>query len=418
MREPTPLLAMHECDLMKRMLRVLSAVCIVVPLYGATVTSVPTFSKDVAPLFYKNCAGCHRPGETAPMSLLSYKEARPWAASIAEKVLDRSMPPWLADPHVGNFENARALSAEEIRTISTWARNGAPEGDPRDLPPAPRFPEGWHIGKPDMVLSMNEDYAVPAAGTIPYQNFRVETTLEEDKWVKAAEIRPGNRAIVHHVIVYMREPGGPAAQAGKPTPSDGRDPLLVGFAPGEQPAVYPENQGKLLKKGTTLIFQLHYTPNGTAGTDRTSVGLIFAKEPPARKVVTWRALNSSFVLPPGDANHEVISSWTAPEDLHINIFMPHMHLRGKDFKYTLVYPDGRREVVLNVPRYDFNWQLVYRLAEPLAVPKGTKIECVAHFDNSANNKFNPDPAKEVKWGPQTWEEMMIGWFDYTMDKGL
>ena len=400
------------------MLRLLFAACMAMPLCAATASSVPTFSKDVAPLFYKNCTGCHRPGETAPMSLLTYKDARPWAASIAEKVLNRSMPPWLADPHFGKFENARALSPEEIRTISTWAKNGAPEGDARDLPPAPKFPEGWHIGKPDMVIAMNEDYAVPAEGVIAYQNFRVETTLDEDKWVQAAEIRPGNRAIVHHVIVYMREPGGPPPQPGRTVVSDGRDPLLVGFAPGEQPAVYPANEAKLLKKGTTLIFQMHYTPNGKAATDRTSVGLVFAKEPPAHKVVTSKSMNTSFVLPPGDPNHEVVSSWTAPEDVHINVFMPHMHLRGKDFKYTVVYPDGRSEVVLNVPRYDFNWQLVYKLAEPLALPKGSKLECVAHFDNSANNKFNPDPSKEVKWGPQTWEEMMIGWFDYTADKGL
>jgi len=399
------------------MLRLLWSAWIAVPLFAATASSVPTFSKDVAPLFYQHCAGCHHPGETAPMSLLTYKEARPWAASIREKVLDRSMPPWLADPHYGKFENARALSPDEVQTIAAWAKNGAPEGDARDLPPTPKFPEGWHIGKPDMVVAMNEDYPVPAEGVIAYQNFRVETTLVEDKWVTAAEIQPGNRAVVHHVIVYMREPGQPTP-AGRTVVADGKDPLLVGFAPGEQPAVYPANEAKLLKKGTTLIFQMHYTPNGKATTDRTSIGLVFAKEPPAHKVVTWRALNAQFVLPPGDANHEVTSTWTAPEDVHINVFMPHMHLRGKDFKYTVVYPDGRSEVVLSVPRYDFNWQLVYRLAEPLALPKGSKLECVAHFDNSANNKFNPDPSKEVKWGPQTWEEMMIGWFDYTADKGL
>jgi hypothetical protein len=399
------------------MLRLLWSAWITLPLCAATASSVPTFSKDVAPLLYQHCAGCHRPGETAPMSLLTYKDARPWAASIREKVLDRSMPPWLADPHVGKFANARALSADEIRTIAVWAKNGAPEGDPRELPPTPKFPEGWHIGKPDLVIAMDEDYAVPAEGVIAYQNFKVETTLDEDKWVSAAEIQPGNRAVVHHVIVYMREPGQPV-QAGRPVVSDGKDPLLVGFAPGEQPAIYPPNEAKLLKKGTTLIFQLHYTPNGKATTDRTSIGLIFAKEPPAHKVVTTKALNAQFVIPPGDANHEVTSTWTAPEDVHINVFMPHMHLRGKDFKYTVVYPDGRSEVVLNVPRYDFNWQLVYKLAEPLALPKGSRIDCVAHFDNSANNKFNPDPSKTVRWGPQTWEEMMIGWFDYTADKGL
>ena len=390
----------------------LLAACLALPLCAATGSSVPTFSKDVAPLFYKNCVECHRPGETAPMSLLTYKDARPWAAAIAEKVLDRTMPPWLADPHVGKFSNARVLTNEEMHTIAAWAKSGAPEGDPKDLPAQPSFTEGWHIGTPDMVISMNKDYSVPADGVIPYQNFRVETTLTEDKWIQAAEIHPGNRAVVHHVIVYMHEPGA-QGQGG-----DGKDPLLVGFAPGEQPAVYAPHEAKLLKKGTTLIFQMHYTPNGKAATDCTSVGLIFAKEPPARKVMTWRALNSSFVLPPGDANHEVTSSWTAPEDMHLNLFMPHMHLRGKDFKYTVVYPDGRSEVILNVPRYDFNWQLAYKLAEPLALPKGTKIECVAHFDNSANNKFNPDPTKEVRWGPQTWEEMMIGWFDITADKGI
>lgn len=378
--------------------------------FAATASSVPTFSKDVAPIFYSHCVECHRPGETAPMSLLTYKEARPWAASIHEKVLDRTMPPWLADPHYGKYANARGLTVSEIQTIAAWAKNGAPEGDPHDLPAAPTFSEGWHIGKPDVVISMNEDYAVPAEGVIAYQNFRVDTTFDGDKWIAAAEVRPGNRAVVHHVIVYMGEHG----QAR----SDGRDPLLVGFAPGEQPAVYPAGEAKLLKKGTTLIFQMHYTPNGKAATDRTSIGLIFAKEPPKYKVVTTKAVNAQFVIPPGDANHEVTSTWTAPEDVHINVFMPHMHLRGKDFKYTVVYPDGRSEVILNVPRYDFNWQLVYKLAEPLALPKGSRIDCVAHFDNSANNKYNPDPTKEVKWGPQTWEEMMIGWFDYTADKGI
>ena len=272
------------------------------------------FLEDVAPLFYKHCAGCHRPGETAPMSLLTYKDARPWAASIREKVLDRTMPPWLADPHYGKFENARALSQEEIQTIAAWAKNGAPEGDPRDLPPAPKFPEGWHIGKPDAIITMTKEYEVPAEGVIAYQNFRVETNFDEDKWVSAAEIQPGNRAVVHHVIVFMREPSKDGTPS-KAVDGDGRDPLLVGFAPGEQPAVFSPGEAKLLKKGSTLIFQMHYTTNGKAATDRTSIGLIFAKEPPKRKVITTKAMNTQFVIPAGDANHEVTSSWTAPADV-------------------------------------------------------------------------------------------------------
>lgn len=382
-------------------------------------TLKPTYTKDVASILNNRCAGCHRAGEVAPMSLLTYDEVRPWAKAIREAVLAGKMPPWLADPKYRHFENDRRLTRDEIDKVVAWVNAGAPKGDIADLPPAPKFEPGWVIGKPDVVFAMNESFPVPADGVVAYKHFLVETNFTEDKWIQAAEIRPGNRAVVHHVIVYVREPDGAistAAQSAAPVVRDGKDPLLVGFAPGEQPKVMRPGTAKLIKAGSKLLFQVHYTPNGTATNDRSVVGLIFAKDLVTREAHTWRALNTGFVIPAGASNQEVKSSWTAKEDIYLEAFMPHMHLRGKDFKYTIVYPDGRSEEVLEIPKYDFNWQLFYNLKEPMALPKGTRIDCVAHFDNSANNKFNPDATKEVRWGNQTWEEMMIGWFDYTVPR--
>jgi len=373
-----------------------------------------SFTKDVAPIFYKRCAECHRAGEIGPMSLLTYKDARPWARAIREKVLERAMPPWLAAPGYGHFENDRRLSQKEIDTVVAWVDAGAPKGEEKDLPPAPDFIEGWTLGRPDVVFALVEEYPVPAEGVIPYQYLTVPTNFTEDKWIQAAEIRPGNRSVVHHIIVNVLEPGAPA-DAGQQEDRRTRGIKLAGFAPGEQPKVWPKGTAKLLKAGSKLIFQMHYTPDGKAAKDRSYVGLFFAKERVEKKVLTATALNAKFVIPPGDPNHEVRSSWTAPQDVRIVDLMPHMHYRGKDFRYTAVYPDGRSEIVLQVPKYDFNWQLLYRFKEPLLLPKGSRLDCVAHFDNSPNNKYNPDPSKEVKWGPQTWEEMMIGWFDYVVE---
>jgi len=372
-------------------------------------TGSVTYSKDVAPIVNNRCVECHRPGEVAPMSFLNYKEVRPRAAAIKEKVISRTMPPWLADPHYGQFKNDRRMSKTEIDTIVSWVNNGAPEGRPQDLPKLSEFQTGWNIGKPDLTFSLLEEVEVPAEGVAPYKYYKVPSNFTEDKWVEAAEIRVGNRALVHHVIVFIQE----SVNAGKA--GDGvTDNLLVGFAPGEQPKLYEPGTAKLVKAGSTFMFQMHYTPNGTAGKDKTVVGLRFARQPVVKRALTGKALTKDFVIPAGDSNYEVKSSWTAKEDTLIRSFMPHMHLRGKDFQYPAVYPDGRSEVVLSVPRYDFNWQLVYNLKEPLLLPKGSRLDCVAHFDNSANNKFNPDPAKTVKWGDQTWEEMMIGWFDFTL----
>ncbi len=380
-----------------------------------------TFTKHIAPILYQRCAECHRAGQIAPMSLLTYNEARPWARSMREKVLERTMPPWLADPKHGIFENDRRLSQPEIDAIVAWADGGAPQGDAKDLPAMPKFAAGWTLGQPDLIVKLQEEVEVAADGVIPYKYYTVPSGFTEDKWIQAAEIHPGNRAVVHHVIVSVAEPGAPSAA--EPPAGDaageGRGRRggikLAGFAPGEQPKLWPKGTAKLVKAGSNFIFQVHYTPNGKAAKDRSYVGLYFAKDPVERKVLTATAMNARFVIPAGDGNHEVRSSWTAPEDVRIVDLMPHMHLRGKDFVYTAVYPDGRSEVILNVPKYDFNWQMLYRFKEPLLLPKGSRLDCVAHFDNSPNNKWNPDASKEVRWGPQTWEEMMIGWFDYVVN---
>ncbi len=406
------------------------------PATPATPATV-TFNKDVAPILYANCASCHRPGEMAPMSLISYKEVRPWARSIREKVVGREMPPWYADPNHGEFANDRRLTAQQIETIRAWVDGGSKEGDPKDLPSPPKFPAtGWKFGEPDIVLSMTETAEIPSDGTVPYRYYAVPTNFTEDKYVQFAEIKRGEPSVVHHVIISVREPDqGPLPPAGEiklgqqrvnPETRDQQRPqrrgtnpdgMLIGWAPGMSPLTLRPGNAKLIKKGSVLIFQMHYTTTGTAAKDATGVGLWFAKGPVEKRVITKGVLTDpgKLVIPAGEANYESHSSYTFTEDVHIHMFMPHMHVRGKDFEYKLVYPDGTSKILLRVPKYDFNWQLVYLVKEPIAVPKGSRIDCVAHFDNSANNKFNPDPTKDIRWGDQTWEEMMIGWIDYTID---
>ena len=384
---------------------------------GTAGTSSVTFTKDVAPILYNRCIECHRPGEIAPMSLMTYQEVRPWARSIRERVVERSMPPWSADPHSGKFSNDPSLSQKEIDTIVSWVGAGAPKGDDKDMPPAPKFTSGWTIGKPDVVLSMTEEYAIPADGTIPYLYFTIPTNFKEDKWVQAMEIRPGNRGVVHHVIAFTQEAG--SGRIGDPQSAGGETQRgrgqLGGITPNKTGIVFAPGTARLVKAGSSIVFQMHYTTNGEATKDRTSIGLVFSREPPTKTVTTGNALNARFAIPAGADNHEVKSSTTLKEDVHITSFMPHMHFRGKDFTYTAVYPDGRSEILLTVPKYDFNWQLTYVLEKPVALPKGTRLDCVAHFDNSTKNRYNPDPTKEVRWGDQTWEEMMIGWFSFTRD---
>ncbi len=392
-----------------------------------------SYSKDVAPILFAKGAVCHHPGEAAPMSLMNYKEVRPWAKSIREKVVSREMPPWYADPNHGEFRNDARLTQQQVDTIANWVTGGAKEGEAKDLPKAPVFSDaGWKFGQPDVVLEMTEEAVIPADGTIPYRYFAIPTNFTEDKYIQFAEIKRGEPSVVHHVIVSVREGALPAgeiranAQRVNPEANDqqraqrrsaNQDAMLVGWAPGMDPLTLQPGNAKLIRKGSTLVFQMHYTATGVAAKDRTRIALYFAKQPVEKQMLTRGVMVDPYklVIPAGHANFESRSSHTFTEDVHLHMFMPHMHVRGKDFLYTLVYPDGTKKILLNVPKYDFNWQLTYFVKEPIAVPKGSRIECVAHHDNSANNKFNPDPSITVRWGDQTWEEMMIGWIDYTID---
>ena len=371
----------------------------------------------------QHCQSCHRPGETAPFSLLTYKDARPWASSIKEAVQLRKMPPWFADPRYGHFQNDRTLPQKDIDTLVAWANGGALEGNPKDLPKPIAFVEGWNIGKPDLAVTMPAKYDVPATGTIDYQYILIPLNLTEDKWIQMAEVRPGNRALVHHVIAYIRPPGSKwmkDAQPGVPyVPAkggeNGENEFLVGYAPGMPPGILPAGRGKLLKAGSDVILQLHYTANGKPGTDQTTVGMIWAKEPVKERVYTIAATTNKFAIPPGDPNYEVDSSFEFGAETHVFGLMPHMHLRGKDFQFEAVYPTGERQVLLKVPHYDFNWQLVYDPTGDIVMPKGSKIQCVAHYDNSPNNPANPDATMEVRYGDQSWEEMMFGFFNVAVD---
>ena len=338
-------------------------------LAGSLTAGQATFNKDVLPILQKNCQGCHRPGEAAPFSLLTYTEARPWAKAIRESVRLKRMPPWFADPHVGKFANDRSLTQPDIDTLAAWADSGAAEGDSKDAPAPVKHLTGWNIGEPDLVLEMPAEYHVPATGTIDYTYFVVPTGFTEDKWVRFAEVRPGNRKVVHHVIAFIREPGSKwlaGAVPGKPfvpgksdREGDGLGQILVGYAPGTVPVKFDEGQARLVKAGSDIVLQLHYTADGKEQTDRSKIGMVFAKEPPTQRVITMAALNTKFVIPPGVADHKVTAEIILKEPTTLTALIPHMHLRGKAFEYRVVYPTGETQELLRVPKYDFNWQLTY-----------------------------------------------------------
>jgi hypothetical protein len=351
------------------------------------------------------------------MSLLTYDDAMAWSDTIREVIAERRMPPWHADPRYGKFSNDRSLSKEDRETLLAWIDRGTPSGDDKDLPPPRRFPEGWTIGKPDLVVKMPREYAVPARAPrdgVPYQHFTVDPGFKEDRWIEKAEAKAGAASVVHHIVVFIQ----PKGELFNP---DAPGAVLCGTAPGDMPLRLPDGFAKKIPAGARLVFQMHYTPNGKPQKDQSSLGLIFAKKPPRHRVFTKPIYNGSFItrfdkIPARAENYRIEAEHVFERDAHVMHFMPHMHLRGKDFLYEAIYPDGKKEILLSVPHYNFGWQSAYRLAEPAAMPRGTKLHCVAHFDNSAKNPNNPDPDKTVHWGDQTWEEMMIGWIDYYNDR--
>jgi hypothetical protein len=452
-----------------------AALCAAVSMASAGVgaqsgapSAAPTFNKDVAPILYKSCTNCHRPGEIAPMSLLTYKDARPWAKSIGTNVSKGSMPPWHADPTHGEFLNDRRLSDADRDTIVKWVNAGAPEGDAKDLPAQPGYTSEWMIGQPDAVFSMQEDYPVPADGTVAYQYFTIPTNTTEDKWIQALEVRAGDPKVLHHVIVYAATPAPPAPPAGQQPPAPGAGaqgqasgqrpaplfsfaegttnipagqtggpplppeqrkepgpndrpaprrmgPAIGGFAPGQFVRVYQEGSAMKLPAGATLIFQMHYTPDGKATTDRTRIGVKYAKSKPQTEVRFASLVNGGLHIPAGAADHRVDAEMTINQDVTLWSMIPHTHVRGKKWIYDVTYPDGRNETILSVPKYDFNWQTDYVFKQPLRLPKGSKLHATAWYDNSAANKSNPDPSKDVWWGDQTWEEMMYTGLTFSID---
>jgi hypothetical protein len=451
-------------------LAALAALCLTSGLAltsGSTAGARVTFTRDVAPILFEHCAMCHRANDLAPFSVLTYKDVRPWVRSIREKVITREMPPWYADPRYGHFKNDSRLAKKDIDTIVAWADQGAKEGDPKNLPPITAYIEGWRIGEPDQVFSMTEDYTIKPDDPDNYVYFVVPAEFKEDKWVQAAEIRPSNRKVVHHIIAHILTPQAMAgargsgaqidrqAESGQPifykqgglarvkpnapviddganapnggaaykrrVSEEGSDlfsVLLTSYAPGKNPDVFAPGMAKRIPAGSKIVLQMHYSSfRGSLEKperDRTSVGLIYAKEPPSKRVVTLTVPNHFFRIPAGADDHQVTAAYTFDQDVQLIDYMPHMHLRGKDMKYEVIYPDGKRETLLWVPKFNFNWQTLYRLTDPVMIPKGTRMIITAHFDNSSKNKYNPDPDKTVRWGDPTYDEMMIGWADYVV----
>jgi peroxiredoxin len=364
-----------------------------------------TYTKHVAGILHKHCVRCHRPGEVAPFAMTGYEEASAWAETIREVIDDGRMPPWHANPEHGKFFNEARLSDDEKSLLRTWVANGCPQGDAADLPELKPFTDGWQITKPDVVYKMAEPYQVPATGIIEYQFFTLEENMPEDKWIKMAEARPGNRAITHHLILFYQEPGKPFE------PIDALFNSIVGFAPGLPPAIYPAGIYRRIPKGSKLILQAHYTPNGAPQIDQSEVGIVWADPKEVKKeMIVGAALNFRFQIPPGDKDFRLEAIDKIGQDSVLYAMTPHMHLRGKAFRFEAIFPDGREEILLDVPRYDFNWQNSYGLAEPKFLPQGTQIRCKAAYDNSDENLANPDPKALVHWGDQTWEEMMVGTF--------
>ena len=393
----------------------------------------PTFYKDVLPILENHCQSCHRAGEVAPMSLLSYEQTRPWATAISHAVEMKMMPPWFADPRYGHFANDVSLTPQEIATISAWAAAGAPEGDAHEALAPRQWAVGWNIPQPDLVVKMPRAVDIPSSGEIAYTYEIVPTHFAQDRWVQMSEFRPGSPAHVHHAVVYIRPPdsqwlrhapvGAPFTASTLSDPVEQREAhettsdLLLVYAPGSSPERWPDGMAKFVPAGSDLVFQMHYTTNGSTDEDQTSIGLVFAKAPPRQRVITLQLNNHALIIPPGADDFRVEVQGTLPNDAMLLSLFPHMHLRGKRFEYDIVHDDGSVEVLLRV-NYHFHWQLSYRLAEPRLLKAGTRLQAIAWYDNSKNNPHNPDPEKTVMWGDQTSDEMMVGFFDVAIPAGM
>jgi hypothetical protein len=393
----------------------------------------PTFYRDVLPILQNHCQVCHRAGEIALMPLITYAQTRPFARAIATDVSQRKMPPWFAGPAVGHFSNDPSLTNQEIATLLSWADSNAPAGNAGDAPPHRQWTPGWLIPHPDTVLKMPKPVAIPAHGDVDYTYEIVPTHFAEDKWVQFSEIRPSSRENVHHAVVYVRPPnstwlqhapiGVPFTGADMPGGQDRNDThfttadILLVYAPGSSPDNWPEDAAKLIPAGSDLVFQMHYMTHGHAATDQTSVGIVFARQPPTQRVLTLQLTNDHFVIPPGAPDFRVEVHGSLPNDAVLLSFFPHMHLRGKRFEYNILHPGSAPETLLRV-NYDFYWQLSYRLTHPLPLKAGTVLQAIAWYDNSKNNPHNPDPDVAVRWGDQTYDEMMVGFFDVAVPANM
>jgi len=380
-----------------------------------------TYTQHVSRILQAKCQDCHRPGEPAPFSLLTYKQAKGWADMIREVVADDVMPPWHADAPRGHFVNDRRLDDEQKKTLLAWVDQGCPEGDPKDAPPARTFIDGWRLTKkPDIVFSMEKSIEIPAqylyglAGGMPYQYIPAGEKFKEDTWIEEVEIRPGFRSAIHHVIAYVVPPNKTFYDVAGP---DFGKFMLCAYVPGDAPVIFPAGMAKKVPKGSQILFEMHYTPNGKAGKDQSVIGIVLAKEPPKYVSTSDAVFNEKFLIPPGAANHEVVARQKFAEEVMLTALTPHMHLRGKAFKFELLDGEtGKTEVLLNVPKYDFNWQVAYILAKPRKIPAKSVITCTAWYDNSDKNPVNPNPKEKIRWGEQTWEEMMIGFVEYYVER--
>jgi hypothetical protein len=374
------------------------------PVTAAT----PTYHREISRIVQAHCVECHREGGLGPFSLESLEDLEEHAGMIRKQVERGAMPPWFAAPGThGIFSNDRSLPEADKSALLTWLKSGRPPGDPAEAPLPRKFPEGWSVGTPDVVFQIPEPVAIQAEGTMRYQNRVVETSLTEERWVQGYEILPTAPEVVHHVIVKVHAKGSAIRQRG-----EGEEGFFAAYVPGNSHRMLPPGFAKRLPAGSRLSFQIHYTPNGKATTDQVRIGLIFAKEPPRHEVHVAAVAQPRLNIPPGEANHVETKRQVIPVNMNLTAFMAHMHVRGKSFKYELTTPDGRTETLLDIPRYDFNWQLQYDYAQPKFIPRGSTMTITAVFDNSSGNPANPDPSKTVRWGDQTYDEMMIGYVEH------